>query len=156
MIGSCCQETFIRCRETPLRGDTYKEITTMKKLTDLHSLFIHELKDLYNAEHQLTKALPKMAKAANSDDLRTAFEEHLQETERQVERLDKVFEKLGTKPTGVKCAAMIGLIEEGKEYMEQDSQPEVLDAALICAASAWNTTRSPAMVVPAPWPSNSA
>jgi ferritin-like metal-binding protein YciE len=104
------------------------------KLKDMHALFVHELKDLYSAEQQLTKALPKMAKAANNADLRTAFEEHLKETENQLDRLGKVFEKVEAKPGGQKCVAMEGLINEGKELLSQDAQPEVLDAALICAA----------------------
>ena len=75
-----------------------------------------------------------MAKAATNTDLRTAFEEHLKETESQIERLQQVFDKLETKPGGVKCVAMEGLVNEGKELLSQDIQPEVLDAALICAA----------------------
>jgi ferritin-like metal-binding protein YciE len=104
------------------------------KLKDLHSLFIHELKDLYSAEKQLTKALPKMAKAATNEDLRHAFEQHLEETETQIDRLDEIFETLQVSPRGPKCAAMEGLIEEGKKLLEEDADPNVLDAALICAA----------------------
>lgn len=104
------------------------------KLKDLNSLFIHELRDLYSAEKQLTKALPKMAKAAANEDLRQAFESHLEETETQVKRLEEVFAELDTTPRGSKCAAMEGLIEEGKELMEEDAEPQVLDAGLICAA----------------------
>lgn len=104
------------------------------KLKTLEDLFHHELKDLYSAEKQLLKALPKMAKAATNDDLRQAFEHHFEETEEQVNRLEKIFEELGVSSRGPKCAAMEGLIEEGKEIMEEDSEPEVLDAALICAA----------------------
>jgi ferritin-like metal-binding protein YciE len=104
------------------------------KLKDLHTLFIQELKDLYSAEKQLTKALPKMAKAATNEDLRQAFEDHLKETEMQIQRLDDVFADLNTSPRGTKCAAMEGLVEESKELLEEDSDPRVLDAALICAA----------------------
>lgn len=104
------------------------------KLKDMHSLFIHQIKDLYSAEKQLTRALPKMAKAATHEDLRHAFEEHFKETESQIKRLDKVCEELDISPRGSKCAAMEGLIEESKELLEEDVQPEVLDAALICAA----------------------
>lgn len=104
------------------------------RLKDLHSLFIHELKDLYSAEKQLTKALPKMAKAASNEELRHAFEEHLHETETQIERLNSAFEELDTNPRGLKCAAMEGLIEEAKELLEEEIEPHVLDAALICAA----------------------
>jgi ferritin-like metal-binding protein YciE len=104
------------------------------KLKDLHSLFVHELKDLYSAEKQLTKALPKMAKAATHEDLRRAFEEHLDETETQVTRLDEVFKTIQASPRGERCAAMEGLVEEGKKLLEEDVDPRVLDAALICAA----------------------
>ena len=93
-----------------------------------------ELKDLYNAENQLIKALPKMAKAASAPELRTAFEDHLEETRAQVARLERIFKKLETSPKGKKCKGMEGLIEEGKEVMEEDAEPTVLDAALIAAA----------------------
>jgi ferritin-like metal-binding protein YciE len=104
------------------------------KLGSLHDLYVDELRDLYNAENQLLKALPKMAKAANAPELRAAFEEHLAVTEGQVERLSRIFKQLGERPTGKKCVAMEGLIEEGKELMEEDAEPAVLDAALIAAA----------------------
>jgi ferritin-like metal-binding protein YciE len=100
----------------------------------LQDLYVDELKDIYNAETQLVKALPKMAKAASSDRLRQAFEEHLQQTKGQVERLKEVFEMLGEKPTGKKCAGMEGLVKEGAELMEEDYGDQVLDAALISAA----------------------
>jgi ferritin-like metal-binding protein YciE len=94
-----------------------------------------ELKDLYSAEKQLTKALPKMAKAATNEDLKEAFESHLEETEGQIERLEKIFQQLDISFSRIeKCKAMEGLIEEGKEIMEEGLEPEVLDAALICAA----------------------
>ena len=104
------------------------------KLNSLHDLFIDELKDLYNAETQLTKALPKMAKAASSEELRTAFQEHLTETEHQIERLDKVFKQLETNPKGKKCQAMAGLVEEGADIIEMDGGDAVRDAGLIAAA----------------------
>ena len=104
------------------------------KLKDLHSLFVSELKDLYSAEKQLIKALPKMAKAATHEDLRQAFEQHMKETETQIKRLDEVFEELQVSPRGEKCAAMEGLVEEGKKLLEEEAEPHVLDAALICAA----------------------
>ena len=104
------------------------------KLASLHDLFVDELKDLYNAETQLTKALPKMAKAAASEELRTAFENHLEETEHQVERLETIFKQLEISPKGKKCKAMTGLIEEGKEMMEMDGEEAVKDAGLIAAA----------------------
>src|SRR5436853_6594616 len=88
------------------------------KLESLHDVFVEELKDLYNAESQLTKALPKMAKAAASEELRTAFENHLAETEHQIERLETIFKQLEVSPKGKRCKAMVGLIEEGKECIE--------------------------------------
>jgi ferritin-like metal-binding protein YciE len=104
------------------------------KLKDLHALFLYELRDLYSAEKQLTKALPKMAKAATNEELRQGFEDHLQETETQIKRLEEVFTELDASPRGPKCAAMEGLVEEAKELLEEESDPRVLDAALICAA----------------------
>lgn len=103
-------------------------------LDSLHDLYVEELRDLYNAENQLLKALPRMAKAASDESLRAAFEEHLEVTRGQVDRLDRIFKKLGEKPTGKKCAAMEGLIKEGKEMMAEDADPAVLDAALIGTA----------------------
>ncbi len=96
----------------------------------LRETFIDELKDIYDAEKQLTKGLPKMAKAAEHEELREAFEEHLAQTESQIERLEKVFEIFGEQPKGKKCKAMQGLLEEGKELIEEQAG----DAALICAA----------------------
>jgi len=104
------------------------------KLTSLEDLLHEELKDLYSAENQLIKALPKMAKAAYSDELREAFENHLAETEVQVERLEQIFERLGIKPGRKKCKAMEGLIAEGQEMIAEDAEEMVHDAALICAA----------------------
>ncbi|HUS19755.1 MAG TPA: ferritin-like domain-containing protein [Terriglobales bacterium] len=104
------------------------------KMESLQELYIQGLKDLYSAEKQILKALPKMAKAASSDELREGFEEHLRETEAQVERLEQIFGELGVSPRGKKCVGMEGLIEEGKELMEEDAEPEVLDAGLIAAA----------------------
>jgi ferritin-like metal-binding protein YciE len=103
------------------------------KLKSLHDLYVDELKDLYSAENQLLKALPKMAKAASAEDLRSAFYDHLDETRGQVARLEQIFKKLDTSPKGKKCKAMEGLIEEGKEVLEEDANPEVKDAALIAA-----------------------
>lgn len=100
----------------------------------LRELYIDELKDLYNAENQLVKALPKMAKASSSDELRTGFEEHLEQTKGHVERLEQVFEMLGESPKGKKCAAMEGLVKEGSEVMEEDFEDALMDAALIGAA----------------------
>ena len=100
----------------------------------LKELYIDELKDLYSAENQLVKALPKMAKAAKSNELKQGFEEHLEQTRGHVERLEKIFTALDEKPTGKKCKGMEGLLEEGKEWMEEDADPEVMDAGLIAAA----------------------
>lgn len=104
------------------------------KLETLQDLLVDQLKDIYSAENQLLKALPKMAKAASSDALREAFESHLTETEKQVERLDQIFERLEVKPGRKKCKAMEGLLEEGKEAISEDAEPMVHDAALIAAA----------------------
>jgi len=103
-------------------------------LTTLEDLLAEELKDLYSAENQLVKALPKMAKAASSPDLRKGFEKHLKQTEEHVKRLEKVCEELGVSPRGKKCKGMEGLIEEGSETAKEDADPDVKDAALIAAA----------------------
>jgi ferritin-like metal-binding protein YciE len=100
----------------------------------MEELFVDELRDLYDAEKQLTKALPKMAEAAQSDKLRAGFEEHLQQTEGHVERLERIFEALGEKATGKKCAAMSGLIKEGGEVASRTEENAVRDAGLIAAA----------------------
>jgi ferritin-like metal-binding protein YciE len=104
------------------------------KLKTLHDLFMDELKDVYNAEKQITKALPKMAKAASSAELRAAFEDHLAVTDIQIQRLEKVFELLEQSPKGKKCAAMEGLLKEGAEMMEENAEPAVMDAGLIGSA----------------------
>ncbi len=101
----------------------------------LKELYVDELRDIYNAENQLTKALPKMAKAATSDDLRAGFEEHLEQTRGHIQRLEQIFTELNDKPTGKKCKGMEGLIEEGKEMIEDEElEGEALDAGLISAA----------------------
>jgi ferritin-like metal-binding protein YciE len=104
------------------------------KLDTLQKLFLNELRDLYHAEGQLLKALPKMAKGASSEDLKKAFEDHLKETEGQIERLEEVFELLGETPKGKVCHGMKGLIEEGSEILEEDGEDSVLDAGIIVAA----------------------
>src|SRR5687767_6871328 len=101
---------------------------------NLHELFVDELKDIYDAEKQLTKALPKMAKAADSEELRAAFEEHLEITRMQVNRLEEVFKSLGIAARGKPCEGMKGLIEEGQEKMQELEQGPTLDAALIASA----------------------
>ena len=100
----------------------------------LRELYIDELKDLYSAETQLVKALPKMAKAASNDQLRQAFEEHLRQTSEHVSRLEQIFEALEEKPTGKKCVGMEGLVKEGSEVMKEDYADEIKDAAIIGAA----------------------
>jgi ferritin-like metal-binding protein YciE len=103
-------------------------------LATMRDLFVHELKDLYSAENQIIKALPKMAKAASSAELQQAFEHHLEQTKEQVARLESIFEKLEISPRGKKCKAVEGLIEEGKEVLDEDADEAVRDAALIGAA----------------------
>jgi ferritin-like metal-binding protein YciE len=100
----------------------------------LHDLFVDELKDLYNAENQLIKALPRMAKAASSPELRRAFEKHLGETKRQAQRLEQIGRALDVKVTGKKCKGMEGLINEGKELLQEDLDDSAIDAGLIGAA----------------------
>jgi ferritin-like metal-binding protein YciE len=104
------------------------------EMESLKDLYVEELKDVLNAEKQLLKALPKMARAASHDELRSAFEDHLNVTEEHVSRLETIFDDLGKPARGKKCVGMEGLIAEGKEMMEEDMDPEVLDAALISAA----------------------
>jgi ferritin-like metal-binding protein YciE len=101
---------------------------------NLQELFVEELRDIYDAEKQLTKALPKMAKAAESEELRAAFEEHLEITRMQVERVEEVFKVLGMAARGKTCKGMKGLIEEGQEKIEELEQGSTLDAALIASA----------------------
>lgn len=104
------------------------------KLHSLEDLFHEQVRDMYDAERQLVKALPKMAKAASSDELRSAFEEHLDQTRGQVERLERVFEMLGKKPRAKTCDAMEGMIDEGEDIIDADAEPMVRDAGLIAAA----------------------
>jgi ferritin-like metal-binding protein YciE len=104
------------------------------KLDSLEKLYHEELRDVYNAENQLLKALPKMAKAAASEELREALQEHLEQTKGHVERLEEVFELLGQKPKGKTCEAMKGLIEEGSHILEEEGEASVLDAGIIAAA----------------------
>ena len=102
----------------------------------LEDLFLHTLKDIFYAEKQILKSLPKMAKNAESEELRQAFETHRVETEGQIERLEKVFEMLGKPARGVQCEAINGIIEEGKEVMEDFADSEALDAGILAAAQA--------------------
>ena len=105
----------------------------MKKLEDL---FLHLLKDVYHAEKQAVRAMPKMAKSVESDELRQAFETHQQETIQQVQRLEQVFEMAGKKPRAETCPAIQGLVEEAKEVMDGAEDPDVLDAGILAAAQA--------------------
>lgn len=100
----------------------------------LHDAFLDELRDTYDAERQVTKALPKMIKAATDPDLRSAFERHLEETRGQIERLEQVFEALGEKPRGKRCEGVAGILEEGKSIMEEDFDDVTMDASLIASA----------------------
>jgi len=127
-------------------------------MDSLKELLIEELSDLMSAEKQLVAALPKMAKASNSETLRTAFQDHLEETKGHVSRLEEAFEQMGEKPKRKKCKAMEGLIEEGKEVIDEDGVAEVKDAALIGAAqrvehyeiAAYGTARTLAEVLSLP------
>jgi len=106
----------------------------MKKISSPRDLLVEELKDLHSAETQLLTALPKMAKAASSEELREAFKSHCEQTEVHVERLEKIGEQLGEVMTGKKCQAMAGLVAEGAEVIEEDAEPAMRDLALIGAA----------------------
>jgi ferritin-like metal-binding protein YciE len=117
----------------PASGRPTRTGTIMRKLEDL---FLHLLKDVYYAEKQILKALPKMVKATETPELKKAFENHRKETEGQVERLEKVFKLLGKPARGVKCEAIIGLVEEGKEVMEEGEDASVIDAGLLAAQQA--------------------
>jgi ferritin-like metal-binding protein YciE len=101
---------------------------------NLKKLYVDELKDLFSAENQLVKALPKMAKAASSEELRAGFEKHLEQTKGHVQRLEEIFQSLDESPKGKKCVGMEGLVKEGSEVMEEDFEDAVLDAGLIGAA----------------------
>lgn len=106
----------------------------MATLNTLEDLFVEQIQDLYDAEHQITKALPKMAKAASSSELKQAFEMHLEQTERQIARLEQVFDSIGQKAKGKTCEAMKGLIKEGDELMSTRADAAVMDAGLIASA----------------------
>ncbi len=103
-------------------------------LNSLQSLYVDQLKDVYNAEKQIVRALPKMIKAASSPDLQSAFQQHLELTQQQVTRLEKIFKNMGKNPASKKCKGMEGLLEEGKELFEMDIEDDVRDAGLIGAA----------------------
>lgn len=107
-----------------------------KQPKDLNDLFYEMLRDIYYAEKQILRALPKMAKAAQSPDLRRAFEKHLDQTETQVDRLDQVFEMIGKAARGKTCEAIVGIIDEGKEVIEEFGGTDALDPGLIAGAQA--------------------
>ena len=104
------------------------------KLDSLEKLYVHQLKDLFSAENQISDALPKIIKATSNDELRTAVEDHLAETKTQIKRLEKIFSKLDFGPHGERCKGAAGLIEEAEGLLEADTEQEVLDAGLIAAA----------------------
>jgi ferritin-like metal-binding protein YciE len=104
------------------------------QIDNLEKLFVEQLKDIYNAEKQITKALPKMAKAATDEELQKAFQQHLRQTETHIQRLEEIFKDLGKNPQGKRCVGMEGVIGEGKELLEEDVEDDVLDAGLIGAA----------------------
>jgi ferritin-like metal-binding protein YciE len=106
----------------------------MMKENTLRELFLDELRDLYDAENRIVKALPKMAKAAESDELRSGFQQHLEQTREHVERLKQIMTSLDEKASGKKCPGMVGILEEGEELMDEDYEGSVKDAALISAA----------------------
>ncbi|MCI0332438.1 MAG: ferritin-like domain-containing protein [Planctomycetes bacterium] len=109
-------------------------IFTSEKLNSLADLLQHELKDLNDAEHRITDTLPQMAEKASNPDLKRAFQDHLRQTEKHIERLNSVFEHRGIVAGRVKCDAMVGLIKEGSHVLDADGDPDTIDAALICAA----------------------
>src|SRR4051794_24571758 len=123
-----------RSRQSPRSPQFEQEGERAMEMDNLRELLVDELKDIYNAEQQLTKALPRMAKKASNPELKNALETHLRETEAQIDRLEQVFEALGEKAKGKTCPAMKGIIEEGKEVMSEDMDDDVMDAALIAAA----------------------
>jgi len=104
------------------------------EMETLKDLYVEELKDLYSAENQIVKALPKMIKAASHKELKQAFQTHLKETERHVQRIERVCDDLGVSPKGKKCVGMEGLLKEGSELIKEKPEPDVLDAGLIAAA----------------------
>jgi len=106
----------------------------MRNNESFDKLYIEQLRDIYNAEKQLVRVLPKMAKAASSDELRSALEEHLEQTRHHVERVEGILDDLGKSPSGKSCKGMSGIIDEGQEILNEDFEPDVLDAGIIAAA----------------------
>jgi ferritin-like metal-binding protein YciE len=118
----------------PQGRNTYNQDRGIMKLDTIKKLYVEELRDVYSAEQQLLEALPKMATGSSSDELKQAFEDHLEETKGHVERLEEIFETLDEKPAGKTCKAMKGLIEEGSEILDAKGEDSVLDAGIIAAA----------------------
>lgn len=116
------------------RARSRQTVHQSKIMKDLSELFLEELADIYDAEKQLIRALPKMAEQANAPELQGSFEDHLEQTTEHVRRLEEVFELFEVKPKGKKCEAMAGLVEEAQELMKEQAAPSVMDAALIAAA----------------------
>src|SRR5581483_7932325 len=116
------------------KGSIFLSGRNTVEINSLRELYVEQLRDLYDAENQLIKALPKMAKEASSDELRQGIEEHLEQTRGHAERLEQIFEQLGEKAKGKKCKAMQGLLDEGKEVLEEDMEEDTKDAAIIAAA----------------------
>jgi ferritin-like metal-binding protein YciE len=104
------------------------------KFESLHDLFVGQIRDLYDAENQIVKALPKLTKEASSPQVKQALEKHLQQTKSQVTRLEEIFDELGMSPSGMKCAGIRGIIDEGEEVLGRIDDPSVKDVAMICAA----------------------
>src|SRR5215472_11283146 len=133
---NCLMVEVTRCASLALhsksQGQPFRSFVMVE--TNLKSVFVDELRDLYSAEQQLIKALPKMAKAATSEELRKGFEEHLEQTKEHAMRLEKIFAGLGEPAKGRKCKGMEGIVDEGAEVMDEDYEGAVMDAAIISAA----------------------
>jgi ferritin-like metal-binding protein YciE len=125
---------FVRLEKSRSQTKTVNRNQRIMKLDSLRKLYVEELRDLYNAENQLIKALPKMAKGASSEELKDAFEKHLEQTKGHVERLEEIFQEMDESPKGKTCHGMKGLVEEGSEILEKDGEQSVLDAGIIVAA----------------------
>ncbi len=123
-----------RRQSTRKTGSFQRSQSRSKEMNSLEKLLVHELKDLYHAEKQLVKALGKLAKAATHEELKSAFEQHLEQTKNQVNRLEQAFEIMGQKASSIECKGIKGIVEEGEEILKEKADPQVLDAALIGAA----------------------
>jgi ferritin-like metal-binding protein YciE len=132
--GNECGRSVVPCPGSFNRSTIYISWRRKVKVNSLNDLYLEQLKDLYDAEQQLIKALPKMAKASSSAELRGAFEEHLEKTKEHARRIETIFEGMGEKARGQKCRAMEGLVKEGSEVIAEDMENAVKDAALIAAA----------------------